>query len=139
MSIQDWLHRRNRQIFWCQIKVCSEIGIVSCDLNLLREAADLIITLLLDVFDLFASVESFTYLLKVILHHIQILIIVFHVHSRVSNQKHAIFVEDISDLFAFGHRFLTDRLWVSRAIEVRLQVNYWNVSVQFFSFRDFRL
>ena len=69
-------------------------------LDVLRSCTNLIAILRLNVADGLVGIEAITDIGKVLLHEVDVLVVVSHVHTRVANQQDAIPMETFHDLLA---------------------------------------
>ena len=76
-----------------------------------------------DVVNLFTSVEPLTNIGKVLLHEIDILIVILHIHSWIPDQANTEAVEALSNFLALIYGSF-GRVIILSCAQIKVQVNY---------------
>ena len=76
-----------------------------------------------DVVDLFTSVEPLTNIGKVLLHEIDILIVILHIHSWIPDQANTEAMEALSNFLALIYGSF-GRVIILSCAQIKVQVNY---------------
>ena len=131
-GVKHRIKRGDRHVFNWKVKFAEHLGVVPRHLNIFGSSSHLVVEFCFDIIDLLTSVEELSCLLKVVLHQIDVVIIVFVIDTRVSDKEDAELVEAFSDLLALNLCLVRKRLYIFKFVvldelEIHIDINDGNV------------
>ena len=127
LSVEYWLKWRHWCILRSKLERFELLMVVTRLLNELWRCSNLIEAFGLDVINFFTCVEQFSSPFEVVFHQVDVLVVVFHVYSWVSDDQNAELVKAFSHFLAFNPGCSLSSLTFFLPRQEDIEINYWHV------------